>query len=140
MGGGEDSMAGVCQGGGDDVQAGSWQGEAWDCQLVSCQPEQPCVFRNACAEASAETSSTCTQGSGLCASLCHGAGGTFGTSGPSFTFFTDDPSSSSLLPHEDPTWDLSLSLVSCRRSSLSILCASWSRGCHVAKLVIRPGG
>lgn len=28
VGGGEDSMEGVCQGGGDDIQAGSWQGEA----------------------------------------------------------------------------------------------------------------
>lgn len=90
VGGGEDSMGRVCQGKSDGVQAGGWQCEAWEYHLVFCQPEQPCVVRNACAEASAAMSGACMQGCCLRASLCCGVGGTFGTLEPSITFITDN--------------------------------------------------
>lgn len=57
----------------------------------------------------------------------------------SFTFITDDQSSSSLLPCEGPTWDQSPRLASCSGSCLGIPSASGAgTDCHVAELA-SPG-
>lgn len=77
----------------------------------------PCLVRNTCAEVSADMSWACVRGSWLNVSLYH-VGGMFGTWRPLFSFITDDPSSQ--LPHEGPTQDWSLRLVSAGESVWSL--------------------